>query len=595
ATIPGAARSKVPWQKQSNVKTKVQHDKGEKSKQAASTSGHDEVCEKEDRGDVSVVNGSTVGMVHACQQECEGTRSGLVGLGKDRVGPKEVQGSHVTASAKADKPTTVIDFSAEKSGPTLLTRAWKRLARDVGKNQKDNEEGGMLMTVSNTVDNGKRLFRIHHLDAFHSDHKPLLLCSDSEFKRFYRKGRPFRFEAMWLKDSTCEDVIKQSWEGESSPNIDWGFNRKITACQLNLKAWNRNCFGHVRNTLAKKLKDLKWAEEEGCYASNPVFRIHHLDAFHSDHKPLLLCSDSEFKRFYRKGRPFRFEAMWLKDSTCEDVIKQSWEGESSPNIDRGFNRKITACQLNLRAWNRNYFGHVRNTLAKKLKDLKWAEEEGCYASNPGKIYQLREEIQKLKYREESMWKQRSRNAWLKEGDSNTRYFHCRANQRNQRNFISGLEDNDGGWVEEESRLGGIVEDYFRTIFSSSNPSGFDSILQGIHPAITEEAAELLGRDFQADEVGAALKQMAPLTAPGPDGMSPVFYKSFWHIVGEDVTAVVLKALNTGVIPESLNSTFIALIPKIKHPKKVSDFRPISLCNVAYKLISKVVVNRLKKF
>nr|POF22635.1 hypothetical protein CFP56_28365 [Quercus suber] len=239
--LAGAARSKVPWQKQSNVKTKVQHDKGEKSKQAASTSGHDEVCEKEDRGDVSVVNGSTVGMVHACQQECEGTRSGLVGLGKDRVGPKEVQGSHVTASAKADKPTTVIDFSAEKSGPTLLTRAWKRLARDVGKNQKDNEEGGMLMTVSNTVDNGKRRMSID-------------LENSVESKKQY---------------STCEDVIKQSWEGESSPNIDWGFNRKITACQLNLKAWNRNCFGHVRNTLAKKLKDLKWAEEEGCYASNP--------------------------------------------------------------------------------------------------------------------------------------------------------------------------------------------------------------------------------------------------------------------------------------------------------------------------------------
>ena len=58
--------------------------------------------------------------------------------------------------------------------------------------------------------------------------------------------------------------------------------------------------------------------------------------------------------------------------------------------------------------------------------------------------------------------------------------------------------------------------------------------------------------------------------------------------------MVLKALNTGVVLESLNSTFIALIHKIKHPKKVSDFRPISLCNVVYKLISKVVVNRLKK-
>ena len=64
-------------------------------------------------------------------------------------------------------------------------------------------------------------------------------------------------------------------------------------------------------------------------------------------------------------------------------------------------------------------------------------------------------------------------------------------------------------------------------------------------------------------------------------------------MGNDVTSIVLNALNSGVVHESLNSTFISPIPKIKNPKKVSDFRPISLCNVIYKLISKVLVNRLK--
>ena len=89
--------------------------------------------------------------------------------------------------------------------------------------------------------------------------------------------------------------------------------------------------------------------------------------------------------------------------------------------------------------------------------------------------------------------------------------------------------------------------------------------------------------------------MAPHTTPGLDGMPPIFYKFFWHVVGEDITTVVLRALNSSIVPESINTTFIFLIPKIKSPKKVLDFRPVSLCNVVYKLIAKLVANRLKNF
>ena len=81
--------------------------------------------------------------------------------------------------------------------------------------------------------------------------------------------------------------------------------------------------------------------------------------------------------------------------------------------------------------------------------------------------------------------------------------------------------------------------------------------------------------------------MAPITAPRPNGMSSIFYKTFWHIVDSNVTEAVLTALNTSHVPAILNSTFVALIPIIKEPKKVSDFKAISLCNVVYKLIAKV--------
>ena len=194
-----------------------------------------------------------------------------------------------------------------------------------------------------------------------------------------------------------------------------------------------------------------------------------------------------------------------------------------------------------------------------------------------------------------MWKQRSRNSWLKEGDKNTKYFHYRANQRNCQNLILGLEDEASSWVENETEMSCVVERYFQDIFTSSNPSSFDTILGSIQRTMVDDLNPSMGGNFLAIEVQQALSQMAPLTTPGPNGMSPAFYKSFWHTMGEDVTAMVLWALNSGIVLESINTTFISLFPKIKNPKKVSDFRSISLCNVIYKLIANMIANQLKFF
>ena len=79
-------------------------------------------------------------------------------------------------------------------------------------------------------------------------------------------------------------------------------------------------------------------------------------------------------------------------------------------------------------------------------------------------------------------------------------------------------------------MGRVVQDYFESMFISSNPLGFDKILEGLQPAIFDASPLRLGRDFQAEEVLTALKQMAPLIAPDPDGMSPIFYKTYWNIV-----------------------------------------------------------------
>ena len=71
----------------------------------------------------------------------------------------------------------------------------------------------------------------------------------------------------------------------------------------------------------------------------------------------------------------------------------------------------------------------------------------------------------------------------------------------------------------------------------------------------------LSQDFMEWEVEAALKQMAPLKAPGPDGMPPFFYQNYWNLVGNDVTKTILSYLNSATLPHPLNHTFISLIPK----------------------------------
>ena len=88
--------------------------------------------------------------------------------------------------------------------------------------------------------------------------------------------------------------------------------------------------------------------------------------------------------------------------------------------------------------------------------------------------------------------------------------------------------------------------------------------------------------------------MHPLKSLGPDGMSLLFFLHFWPTIGNVVTKTVLDSLNLGIIPPKFNESHIVLVPKIKDPKKIIEFRPISLCNVVYKLDSKTLANRLKK-
>ena len=139
----------------------------------------------------------------------------------------------------------------------------------------------------------------------------------------------------------------------------------------------------------------------------------------------------------------------------------------------------------------------------------------------------------------------------------------------------------------------LLIEYNANLFTTSNPLNLERILDVVQLVVTREMRVTLGRPFNVEELECVIKDMAPLKAPGPDGMPPLFYQTYWTDVGMNVSQVVLSCLNSRSILKSINHTFITLIPKVQNLERVSDFRPISLCNVIYKIVSKVISNRLK--
>ncbi|XP_024196657.1 uncharacterized protein LOC112199901 [Rosa chinensis] len=122
----------------------------------------------------------------------------------------------------------------------------------------------------------------------------------------------------------------------------------------------------------------------------------------------------------------------------------------------------------------------------------------------------------------------------------------------------------------------------------------ETILDCLQTRVTEDMNSELLAPYLDDEIKRALFQMHPSKSPGPDGMSPCFFQKFWDVVESDVCRAVREVLLTGQISQESNFTHLTLIPKIKEPKLASDLRPIALCNVVYRIASKVLANRLKK-
>jgi hypothetical protein len=291
-------------------------------------------------------------------------------------------------------------------------------------------------------------------------------------------------------------------------------------------------------------------------------------------------------------KPFRFEAFWTRDQTSHSVVAESWlvEVEGSPAFS--LSRKWKKTKTALKSWNTLHFGHIQTQIKSLMAQIGVIQSSPHSSSNAAREVLLQKELQEQLLREEVLWKQKSRELWLSCTDLNTKFFHASTACRRRYNSISCLFDN-GIRIMGRENIGSLLVDHFNTRFTTTHPPLDEDLSNLVDRVITVEENVALCVIPSEEEIFAAITDLGLNKAPGPDGMTGLFYKTYWPIVKHSVIAGVQSFFRSGFLLKEFNHTNIALIPKVDNPSRVNQFRPISLTNFNYKIISKILANRLK--
>lgn len=305
--------------------------------------------------------------------------------------------------------------------------------------------------------------------------------------------------------------------------------------------------------------------------------------------PLWLCFKQQVSKSMGQ-RPFRFLASWLTHEDFSRLVQRSW------NAREDWNTNISSFTYAVKTWNTTTFGNITYRKTRLLNRLHGISRNLSHGWNPYLIWlqqQLWSEYEKVLHQEEVMWYQKSRCKWLRFGDRNTRYFHGTTVSRRKRQRIEALQDSNGEWVYDPDTLKSMTVSFFQNLYIDDMGNNMSFPIRGCFPSLSENDVVGFSADLRMFEVKKALFAIGALKASGPDGFQAIFFQKQWPIVGESVFQPSYDIFQNPHKIREINETLICLIPKIEDPCNIRQFRPISLCNVSYKIVTKILVNRMK--
>ena len=239
------------------------------------------------------------------------------------------------------------------------------------------------------------------------------------------------------------------------------------------------------------------------------------------------------------------------------------------------------------------FGLCQTRIFDITNAIAEVQREDPTVANASQEAKLQGELNEWLRRNEILWRQKSRETWLKDGDKNSRFFHISTIIRRKHNSIDAIKDYRGEWLICKKDIREHVVEKFFNLFTEE-PVVFPSDLnQLILPAITDEENLELCSIPSHQDIKNVIFAMGSQKAPGPDGLPTLFYKKYWNVVGNLIIEAIQNCFSSGKLLREVNNSFLVLIPKINSPFSINHYRPISLCNTVYKAISKLLVSKIR--
>ena len=322
------------------------------------------------------------------------------------------------------------------------------------------------------------------------------------------------------------------------------------------------------------------------------------------------CSDHQRCRIIIKSevmkprKPFKFVNALVEMPEFLKVIEDFW-AETEPLFNSTsalfrLSKKLKALKPSLKRLSKEKVGDIVKKTREAYKTL--CDNQTRTLEDPS---QSNIEAESVSYRrwiflsaiEEKVISQRAKIHWLDVGDGNNKSFHTAAKVREIRNSIREIKRSDGTIAATQEDIKQEAVDHFQK-FLTHIPSEYSGTnIEDMKALLSFECSEddrrMLMKEVTAEEVKKVLFSMAADKSPGPDEFTSEFFKASWSVIGGDFVVAIQSFFDKGFLPKGINSTILTLIPKKNDAILMKDYRPISCCNVLYKVISKLLANRMK--